>query len=453
MSGLTFSDWGVSAEAIGGDGVAAEDRQAMNQLNASALEALHRARESQALGFFDLPEYDFEPIVAWAEEKRRGVEDVVVVGIGGSSLGARAILATEPPRERRPTIHFTENIDPITFQRLVDKLDFTRTLVVVITKSGTTIETMSKFAFLWTKLRERLGDGAGERVVAITDPEKGGLRALVDQHGFDDFSVPPNVGGRFSVLTPVGFIPLAFAGYPIGELLEGAAAARDAGLDPDLSRNPVARAATDHYVLMQRGYTQTVMMAYSDVLGPLVDWFCQLWGESLGKAVDRHGERVEVGLTPIKALGVVDQHSQLQLYAEGPRDKHIVFVEVDQFPNDVAIPKVDGFPDSLAHLAGKNLSDLLEAELVGTRRALVEAQRPTSRYRFDTISPRAVGAFIMNWELVTAWMGELLDINAFDQPGVELGKKIAHGLLGRAGFEEWAARTEEPSDQADFSIA
>jgi glucose-6-phosphate isomerase len=194
------------------------------------------------------------------------------------------------------------------------------------------------------------------------------------------------------------------------------------------------------------------MMAYSDVLYPLVDWFCQLWGESLGKALNRQGERVEVGLTPVKALGVIDQHSQLQLFAEGPRDKHIVFVEVDQFPNDLEIPTVDGFPDSLAHLAGKRFSDLIEAELIGTRRALSEAGRPTSRIRFEAIQPGSVGAFIMTWELITAWMGELLDIDAFDQPGVELGKKIAHGLLGRQGFEEWAKRGEEQAADSGFSL-
>ncbi len=452
MSNLKYYHWGLSQAAIGSDGIGPEDRAGLDAHQQAALRGLREARESQRLGFFDLPEYDFEPIITWAEEKRRGVEDVVVVGIGGSSLGARAILATEAPRERRPNVHFTENVDPITFQRLLNKLDFTRTLVVVITKSGTTIETMSKFAVLWTKLRERLGDGAGERVVAITDPEKGGLRALVDRYGFDDFSVPPNVGGRFSVLTPVGFIPLAFAGYPIGELLQGAAAVRDAGFSPDLETNPIAQAAADNFLLMERGYSQTVMMAYSDALYPLVDWFCQLWGESLGKAMNRRGERVEVGLTPVKALGVVDQHSQLQLYAEGPRDKHIVFVEVDSFPNDVAIPKVDGFPDSLSHLAEKNLSDLMEAELIGTRRALQAAGRPTSRMRLDSINPRSVGAFIMAWEMITAWMGELLDIDAFDQPGVELGKKIAHGLLGRDGFESWAAEGAEPADDPGISF-
>lgn len=453
MSTLELFNRGVTDAAIGDRGITASQREALRPAQERALEGLVQARSSGRIGFFDLPEYDWEPIVSWAEEKRRGVEDVVVVGIGGSSLGARAILATQAPRERRPTVHFAENIDPTSFGRLVDRLDFTRTLVVVITKSGTTIETMSKFAFLWTKLRERLGAGAGERVVAVTDPEKGGLRALVDRYGFDDFSVPPNVGGRFSVLTPVGFIPLAFAGFPIGELLEGAAAARDAGFRTDLAQNPVAIAAADHYLLMQRGISQTVMMSYSDALYPLVDWFCQLWGESLGKAVDRSGALVETGLTPVKALGVVDQHSQLQLYTEGPRDKHVVFLEVDSFDSDLKIPPVEGFPASLSHLVGKNLGDLMEAELVGTRRALQAAQRPVSRMRMDRIDARSVGAFIMTWEMITAWMGELLDIDAFDQPGVELGKKIAHGLLGRDGYQEWASGGEAPGADPGHSIA
>lgn len=452
MSELNYFNWGVTEEAIGAHGITDEERASLEPQQRRALEGLLEARASERLGFFDLPEYDVDAILSWAEEKRRGVEDVVVVGIGGSSLGARAILATEAPRERRPTIHFAENVDPVSFHRLVDRLDFNRTLVVVVTKSGTTIETMSKFAYLWNKLRQNLGDGAGERVVAITDPERGGLRDLVDRYGFDDFSVPPNVGGRFSVLTPVGFIPLAFAGFPIKELLEGAAAARDAGFQTDLSANPVATAAADNFLLMRKGISQTVMMAYSDALYPLVDWFCQLWGESLGKAVDRNGERVETGLTPVKALGVVDQHSQLQLYVEGPRDKHVVFVEVNEFDVDMEIPSVDSFPASLNHLIGKSFGDLMEAELVGTRRALRAAGRPVSRLRFDRIDAHSVGAFIMHWEMVTAWMGELLDIDAFDQPGVELGKKIAHGLLGRSQFESWAYDGAEPSDLSGIRI-
>ncbi|MFU8804827.1 MAG: glucose-6-phosphate isomerase, partial [Bradymonadaceae bacterium] len=266
----------------------------------------------------------------------------------------------------------------------------------------------------------------------------GALRDVAGELGLKTFEVPPNVGGRFSVLTAVGFVPLALAGYPVKALLEGARRAREAVMNTEIEANPAARIATEQYVLMQRGIHEMVMMSYTDRLVAMVDWFCQLWAESLGKAVNRQGEEVHVGLTPIKAWGVVDQHSQVQLYMEGPNTKHISFLEVERFEEDIAVPAQPALPSSLAHLQGRKISEVFKAELVGTRSALQRAGRPTSRWIFESVTPQSLGGFILTWEMVTALMGELLDIDAFDQPGVELGKKIAHGLLGRDGFEDYA---------------
>jgi glucose-6-phosphate isomerase len=384
---------------------------------------------------------DGEEYLSWAESEEDRWTDQVVLGIGGSSLGARAVLEAS-----RGTMfldglrtHFSENVDPVSFLHLLDQLDLSTTRLVLISKSGNTIETMAKFWILYDRLIEQVGEEqAAHHVVAITDPARGALRPMVEQRGWTSFEVPPNVGGRFSVLTAVGLVPLALAGYPIDRLLAGARAARDRALSDEVGQNACLQAAAHQILLARRGVNQCVMMAYSDQLLCMVDWFRQLWAESLGKAVDRAGQQVNTGITPISALGVIDQHSQVQLYMEGPADKHVTFLEVTRFGRDVSVPLREGFAPGLEHLQGKTLGELLEAELVGTRRALEQAGRLTSRWVMSGLEPEAMGAFLMSWQIITAIAGELLNINAFDQPGVELGKKIAHGLLGHAGHAAYA---------------
>lgn len=437
---LRYDATGLDPDTIGDDrGVSPDDRHSLRSRLADALAAVEGLRERGEQGFLDCPDHDPSDLVGWAGQKRRGMTDQVVIGIGGSSLGALAVLSTvRDDRLEGLRTHFAENVDPVEFSRLLDRLDLSTTILVVISKSGSTIETMSKFWIVYDRLIEQMGEeAAADHVVAITDPREGGLRRLVDEQGFDAFPVPSDVGGRFSVLTPVGLVPLALAGYPVDRLLDGARQARQAALVDTVADNALLGAAADIFTLYERGVDQLVMMAYSSQLIDLADWFRQLWAESLGKAHDRQGNAVHVGMTPVKALGVIDQHSQVQLYMEGPNDKHIVFLEVERFDDDLRVPERKGLPESLGHLHGKSLSEIMGAELQGTRRALQEAGRPTTSWVFGRVSPEAVGGFILSWEFITAVVGELLDINAFDQPGVELGKKIAHGLLGRHGFDEW----------------
>jgi glucose-6-phosphate isomerase len=435
--GLTYDNSGVHASVVARGGITDDERKNFETTLEQTRQTLFHAWKSEKLGFFACPDTHAEPLVDWANRHRDGYTDQVVIGIGGSSLGTRAVLNS---RLESPAIrtHFAENIDPTSFAALITRLDLAKTLFIVISKSGNTIETMAQFWIIWDKLIHKLGpDEARKNVVMITDPESGDLRKMVREVGFEAWAVPPNVGGRFSVLTAVGLVPLALAGYPIGRLLDGARQARDRAFELPIDQNPTFQAALDSFVLGQRGYTQTVMFTYSDELRDLAEWFCQLWGESLGKARNRKDELVFTGLSPVRAVGVIDQHSQVQLYAEGPFDKHIVFCEVDHFPVDMTVPEREGFPAGLSHLLGKSLSEIFAAELQGTRRAIEEAGRPSSRWMFSNITPEAIGAFLFSWEFITAIVGELLDINAFDQPGVELGKKIAHGLLGKAGHEEY----------------
>lgn len=451
-SPLEYRDGGVRATAIGDPyGISDADRAAYEEPIAAGLERIRHAHEEGELGFLNLPDRDPEPIESWAASKRKGRwTDVVVVGIGGSSLGTRAALDAAAPGELdglRP--HVVENVDPTTLEETFDELPLETTLIVVVTKSGTTVETMGKFAVLYDRLIEAVGrERAASQVVAITDPESGALRRLAREEGFESFAIPLEVGGRFSVLSPVGLVPLALAGLPIDELLEGARVARDRTYAAAFEDNAVQRACADLHLLQERGISNVVMMAYSDRLSTLVDWFRQLWAESLGKAENRDGESVHTGTCPVKAVGTIDQHSQIQLYMEGPADKFVVFLGVDTYAGEVEIPDGPGLPEELSHLAGREFGEVMRAELDGTRGALREADRPTACWNFRRVTPRAVGGFFVAWELVTALMAELLEIDAYNQPGVELGKKIAHGLLGDSDHAEHA----ESADAADGAV-
>jgi glucose-6-phosphate isomerase len=442
MARLSYDATGLMTGAIGEErGLDAAEIAGLEASLEAARAALVEAHTSGHLGFMRCADDDGKGLMAWADAQDDRWTDQVVLGIGGSSLGARAVLEAA-----RGTMfldglrtHFSENVDPISFMSLLEGLDLATTRLILISKSGNTIETMSKFWILYDRIIEQVGEEeAARHVIAITDPEKGALRDMVERYGWESFPVPSNVGGRFSVLTAVGLLPLALAGYPIDALLDGARNARDRALADPVAHNACLQAAAHQILLARRGVNQCVMMAYSDQLLCLVDWFRQLWAESLGKAKNRAGETVHTGITPISALGVIDQHSQVQLYMEGPADKHIAFVELAQFGRDVAVPEREGFAAGLEHLQGKTLGQLLAAELEGTRKALQAEQRPTSRWVLAELEPEAIGAFLMSWQIITAIAGELLDINAFDQPGVELGKKIAHGLLGDIKYDQLA---------------
>ena len=410
-----------------------EDAVTLERLSQARSNVL-KAHERGELGFLTCFDEGVEEILDWSAAviAKGDFTHQLVLGIGGSSLGALAVLATEGESSLGGLeTHFSENIDPRSFSRLLKRLPLERTLVVIISKSGTTIETMSKFWIVYDRLIERFGEERASRhVVAITDPSRGSLRALAEGRGFKAFGVPPQVGGRFSVLTAVGLVPLALAGYDVRALLRGARAMRAHITLSEPERDMTLRASAHQIELLERRITQVVMMPYSDDLLAMADWFRQLWAESLGKRLNRRGEEIFTGITPIKALGVVDQHSQVQLYMEGPLDKHVMFIEVADLGEDLIVPERGGFPEALAHLQGKGLSELLAAELDGTASALTEAGRPTSRWRLSRVAPEPIGAFIIAWEMITAVCGELLEIDAFDQPGVERGKKIAHGLLG-----------------------
>jgi glucose-6-phosphate isomerase len=286
-----------------------------------------------------------------------------------------------------------------------------------------------------------LGKRSRERIIAVTDPKKGDLLAIAKEEKYPLFFVPPNVGGRFSVLCPVGLVPAALIGLDIGKLLKGAKDANAACWSEKLDQNPALLSAAVHHALdTKRGKKIEVVYAYSSFLWGAAFWYRQLWAESLGKRVNRKGEVVETGQTPVAALGVTDQHSQSQLYMEGPRDKMITFWEVEKPRAELKIPKDFAKYDSCGYLGGKTLGQLFRAERVATEAALSEAGRPNCRWTLPRVDEYTVGAFFQTLEFQTAFAGELYGVDAFDQPGVELGKKLTFGLIGRKGYEEYAKR-------------
>jgi len=445
----------LRASAVGEHGISDEELSGLRSRAAQVHEDLARRRAAGELAFLDLPDRteEIERVRALATSRRGEYRNVVVLGIGGSALGTLAVqsalnpllhnLRSDEARQARPRLFVLDNIDPDWIGEFLDDLDPSETLFNVISKSGGTAETAAQFLVFRAMLRERLGEEFLRHIVVTTDERKGSLRKIADNEGFDSLPVPDGVGGRFSVLTAVGLFPLALAGIDIDDLLDGAREMARRCTRPDLDDNPAyLHGSLLHLLDRAKGKRIHVLMPYAQSLRDLADWFRQLWAESLGKKHALDGTVVHTGPTPVKALGVTDQHSQLQLYAEGPFDKVITFLRVARFRREVAIP--GDYPDveALAYLGGRSLNELLEAELQGTRVALTEAGRPNATIVFPRVDARSVGEFLMMMEAQTAFAGGLYGIDPFDQPGVEASKIAAYALLGRKGYEPRRAEIE-----------
>lgn len=400
------------------------------------------------------------------ERSRGRFDNLVVLGIGGSALGNIALQGALNPatynllpgaQRPGPRLFVVDNVDPHYFGAVLRFCEseggLERTLFNVISKSGETAETAAQFMVVRALLREKLGPDYGRNVVAITDPEKGTMRKICEAERFTTLPVPDGVGGRFSVLSPVGLFSAALCGIDIHALLDGAASMDAPCSRETLHGNPAAMLATLLVELgSKKGKTCHVMMPYCNALYLLADWFRQLWAESLGKQTDQGGETVYAGFTPIKALGATDQHSQVQLYREGPNDKVFALLEVEDFgDHDAKIPSGLGV-EALEYLEGKSMASLLNAEKRATEYALVESQRPNLTLRFPVVDAFHVGQFIYLWEMVTAYAGLMLNIDAYNQPAVETGKVATFGLMGRAGYEKHKAAVERTLTATRWTI-
>ncbi len=414
-----------------------------------------RRRERGELVFLDLPfrKEMIDEIEQYCQRIAGRFENYVHLGIGGSALGPISLhtalchpfynLLPAEQRQNSPRMFFLDNIDPDTMAALLSIIDVRKTLFAVVTKSGGTAETLAGYLVCLEKLRAALGKDYRDHLVFITDPLRGFLRKLAQEERITSFAIDPAVGGRFSVLTPVGLLPAALAGIDINQLLDGAAYLTKLCQAESLFDNPAYLFGLLTYLYYLEEVRTIVMMPYSDRLYRVADWFCQLWAESLGKKNNRAGQTVNIGPLPVKALGATDQHSQVQLYMEGPNNKLFTFLEVADF--DHIVPLHSPYPDAAeaAYFDGTTMNQLIRAEKQATEIALTENHRPNITFKLPVVNPFTVGQLLEWLELATAFAGELFDLNAFDQPGVEAGKIATYALMGRRGYEQKRTEIEQ----------
>ncbi len=392
--------------------------------------------EARGVGFYKTIDAPWtEEILALAKKSDRKYYDVVVLGIGGSSLGMlclqqslKHLFENEKPRSSTPRVHVLDNIDPVLMTEIQDVISLNKTLFITISKSGTTPETISQY-FYFRSLTDKAELPANLHHLFITDAHKGVLKDIADRDGIKTFPIPDDVGGRFSVQTPVGLVPAALIGIDIVELLKGMRAMRDRFLSDDASINVPFQLASLQYQLEQKGKLINVLMPYSQKLIRLADWYRQLLAESIGKKLNDKGETVNVGITPINALGVTDQHSQTQLYNEGPNDKLFIFVEVEKLGAEVKIPHLLPDNEALGYLQNITFNKLINTEKKATEAAYTQNDRPSITLQIDEVNAYSLGELFMLFEGATAFLGEFYGINAFDQPGVELSKILTREML------------------------
>lgn len=431
-------------------GVTPEELKRTDAAATAALAAVRKRFDDGEIGFPALPEAAqvVDETAAYAGSVVGRFDTICVAGIGGSALGCWALdcgLRGPHPVQREHSksnsrMVILDNVDPSFIESALESMKAKKTLLVVIGKSGGTAETMAVFMIVKDWLESHLGKKADKHIAIVTSEQRGEIKALALRKGYPTFHIPENVGGRFSVLSPVGLLPAALIGVDIRKLVKGAADMTKLCWSSKPAENIALRAAQLHHVLLtKKGKAIQVSFPYSNRLYATAFWFRQLWAESLGKAHDRAGKLVNVGQTPVAALGTTDQHSQVQLYAEGPNDKVFVFWGVGKFPTPGKIPKTKYGMDAYDYLGGKTLEKLLAAEQKSTACTLTKVDRPNCTFTLDKMDAEHLGAFLQMMMFETAFAGEMLGIDAFDQPGVEQGKKYTFAMMGRKGYDEFGA--------------
>ena len=418
------------SSAIGSEGISLSELENYEEYMAKCVEEI----EKEKFGFMKLPYSDIPKQLDILDERMDFVENIIVLGIGGSALGTAAINDALSDINSKRKLFVCDNSDPAYLTRILEEVKLDKSVFIVVSKSGTTAETMASFLIVRKRL-DKIRDGYKRHLIFITDPEKGVLRKLSREEGILTFDIPPDVGGRFSVLSAVGMVPSYLLGFDVDSILAGAREMDKRVRERNLFKNPAALNALIHVLMMKKGKSISVMMPYSNELKYLADWYVQLWAESLGKRFDISGKVVEVGQTPIGALGATDQHSQLQLYNEGPRDKIITMIRVERHQHDLPIPNIYPEEERLSYFNDYTLGDLINYEQLATSISLTNNGRPNLTLIFPHISEEMLGQFFYMYEMQTAIAAKLLNINAFDQPGVEAGKNATYALMGRKGYE------------------
>jgi glucose-6-phosphate isomerase len=416
------------AAAIGAGGLEESQLAAALEGARPGLAQLRVWRDSDFLPLLALPgrRDDLEALRTVIADYQEHCTDILMLGTGGSSLGGRALCALAPPH-KGPRVHFLENVDPWRFAALFDELDLERTGVIAVSKSGGTSETMMQLLASLKRFRDSVGmDGIAHRFTVITEPSDNPLRRLAGQFRIHGLDHDPGIGGRFSVLSLVGLLPAALAGVDIEAVRDGAHAVLESALAAEEPKDcaPALGAAVSVALARERGVSATVFLAYADALRETALWYRQLWAESLGKG----GQ----GTTPLDAVGTVDQHSQLQLWLDGPADKMFTIVTApSRGQGDRTDPDMMSRIPELGWLADRTLGDLLDAHARGTADALAARGRPVRAMRLDAVDARSLGALIMHFMLETIIAAHMLGVDPFDQPAVEEGKVRTRAYMER----------------------
>ncbi|HPE87590.1 MAG: glucose-6-phosphate isomerase [Bacteroidales bacterium] len=408
-----------------------------------------RGKGSDFLGWLDLPsgisDSEIDAIENAAAELRAISQIVVVVGIGGSYLGARAVIETQKhafspwlsPAASPEIIYAGHQLSQDYMADLLDVLEKSAWSVIVISKSGTTTEPALAFRILKNQLEKQYGKrGAAKRIVAITDEKRGALKQLATQEGYPTFVVPDDVGGRYSVLSPVGLLPIAVAGIPVREMLKGAAVMENrVKATPDMEQNPAAKYAAVRNILYRKGKAVEFMVNYLPALYYITEWWKQLYGESEGKQ--------NRGILPHGVSFTTDLHSMGQYIQDGLRVIFETTLSVEKTKREILIPEDDANLDGLNYLAGKDLQYVNKMAGLGTTLAHVDGSVPNMHIHIPEITPYYIGQLIYFFEAACALSGYILDVNPFDQPGVEAYKRNMFALLGKPGFEEETRKIQE----------
>lgn len=418
------------SDAIGAHGVTKTSHAAMLARTEPALDQLRQWRDTGTLPLLALPYRldDIDAIAPIAERFRSSFNDVIVLGTGGSSLGGKSLYALADagwgPPDGAPRLHFMDNVDPHSFDALFAAVDWARTGLLTISKSGGTAETLTQTTICLTRMARALGAAAlRDHVVAITEDANNPLRALAERHTIPILDHDPLVGGRYAALSIVGLLPSMIAGLDPKAIRDGAAAVLDATLTADNPADsaPAVGAALSIGLAQERGITATIVMPYLDRLAWFASWHRQLWAESLGK----NG----VGTTPVNALGTVDQHSQVQLYLDGPADKMFTIITVAPGADDLLIPRDEGTGAEPGWLAGRTMGALLQASARATAETLAARGRPVRAIHLAKLDARAMGAMMMHFMLETVIAARLLGVDPFNQPAVEFGKVLTRDFF------------------------
>ncbi len=406
-------------------------------------EELSGLKETKEINFLNLPFYEnfAKTIKAWWVENKKRFKYYVNIGIGGSALGGKALVRTfvKPSQwhcknDSLVSFFFPDNVDPIDLKEILETLPLENTLFNIISKSGTTVETISQMMIIWNLLEKH--GLLQTNMIFTTDSNNGELAYISEQFGIQKFEIPRNVGGRFSVLSPVGLIPATIADLNVDAILKGAKEIVNEAIISKPYENPSFIFAGLNFHNWNMGKNVIALMTYASPLNLWGNWFTQLWAESIGKKKGKNG----VGSTPLPAVGVTDQHSILQLFLDGPKDKIVYFLGVKNRKEDITIPKLFKDREKISYLGGTSLATLMKVEREATIMALKENNVPTGLIELESISEEAIGRMIMFFELSIFYSGKMFNINPFNQPAVEKIKKYIYGTLGRKGFEEYSGK-------------